>query len=271
MQMQMQQPVIPSLNDKPRILDIARKMLANQAALNFKSYSEEWMEKGKSLVFDYSLAASQEISEFNDSFGYSWWSKSPQDLSNCRTEIVDAVHFMLSQSIIEADVNARIEEAAHTLMGCYYRSFNIRGYTTLGISKMLQASLCTVGSFNILETEELKENPWVFLFALARSINFEIDHLYTRYIGKSLLNAFRQEQGYKTGVYKFGMPREGKYLKVWDGLREDNYILSEWLDGAENPPSENDIKVWLSTNYAEFVALSEVARSARYETSKDAV
>jgi hypothetical protein len=46
-----------------------------------------------------------------------------------------------------------------------------------------------------------------------------MDELYRFYIGKNILNGFRQDHGYKDGVYK----------KVWDG-KEDNVVMSEILD-----------------------------------------
>jgi hypothetical protein len=44
------------------------------------------------------------------------------------------------------------------------------------------------------------------------------DSLFTRYVGKNVLNVFRQDHGYK----------EGTYIKQWQG-REDNEHLVEVL------------------------------------------
>ena len=45
------------------------------------------------------------------------------------------------------------------------------------------------------------------------------DSLFTAYVGKNVLNFFRQDHGYK----------DGSYHKQWDG-REDNEHLSELLE-----------------------------------------
>ena len=44
------------------------------------------------------------------------------------------------------------------------------------------------------------------------------EQLYRMYVGKNVLNFFRQDHGYK----------EGSYIKIWDG-REDNEHLSDLL------------------------------------------
>ena len=49
-------------------------------------------------------------------------------------------------------------------------------------------------------------------------IGMEFDELYRHYVGKNVLNFFRQDHGYK----------EGTYVKLWDG-REDNEHLAELL------------------------------------------
>ena len=43
--------------------------------------------------------------------------------------------------------------------------------------------------------------------------------LYNLYVGKNILNQFRQDHGYK----------EGTYIKIWNG-KEDNVIMQRILD-----------------------------------------
>jgi len=45
------------------------------------------------------------------------------------------------------------------------------------------------------------------------------DSLYKQYVGKNILNRFRQSRGYQ----------DGTYIKNWNGL-EDNEVLSKILD-----------------------------------------
>ena len=57
----------------------------------------------------------------------------------------------------------------------------------------------------------------VFLKLMGAS-GLSFEQLYRMYVGKNVLNFFRQDHGYK----------DGSYIKIWDG-REDNEHLSDLL------------------------------------------
>jgi hypothetical protein len=75
---------------------------------------------------------------------------------------------------------------------------------------------------------------------LASGLDF--DALYTAYVGKNVLNFFRQDHGYK----------EGTYLKTWAG-REDNEHLVELMAGLDSASEQFADEVYqaLSGRYAE--------------------
>jgi len=54
---------------------------------------------------------------------------------------------------------------------------------------------------------------------LMQLLKMDFDELFKSYVGKNVLNVFRQDHGYK----------QGSYLKVWQG-REDNEHLVEVLE-----------------------------------------
>jgi hypothetical protein len=54
-------------------------------------------------------------------------------------------------------------------------------------------------------------------------IDMDFDQLYRLYVGKNVLNFFRQDHGYK----------DGSYIKVWSGL-EDNEHLTELLNDLDS-------------------------------------
>jgi hypothetical protein len=58
--------------------------------------------------------------------------------------------------------------------------------------------------------------------ALMRACDLSADALYRHYVGKNVLNFFRQDHGYK----------DGTYVKEWQG-REDNEHLSELLESLD--------------------------------------
>jgi hypothetical protein len=54
-------------------------------------------------------------------------------------------------------------------------------------------------------------------------IEMDFDQLYRTYVGKNVLNFFRQDHGYK----------DGSYIKIWNG-REDNEHLVEVLASLDS-------------------------------------
>jgi len=58
---------------------------------------------------------------------------------------------------------------------------------------------------------------------VAMQSGLNLDTLYTLYVGKNILNQFRQDHGYK----------EGTYIKIWNG-EEDNVTMQKVLEENEN-------------------------------------
>lgn len=239
-------------------------MLHNQETLNTTAYDSKWLEFGASKKFDYSLAAVQELAEFNDSYGYSWWSKNfKQDLSNCKVELVDVLHFILSQALVV--VFPRTDTILTTITLCadhmemghdesHWYEASARNASqanvTLHLSKKLMHHLCS--------SAESLPGMWATFFALCHSIGMEVEELNARYMAKSALNAFRQQNGYRTGIVEYGNHDDvaaGKYLKLWDGAKEDNAFVAEWLDSFDKSwPSTDEIRNFIEQTYQEKLA-----------------
>jgi hypothetical protein len=78
--------------------------------------------------------------------------------------------------------------------------------------------------------------------ALMRACDLSADALYRHYVGKNVLNFFRQDNGYK----------DGTYVKEWQG-REDNEHLSELLESldATTPNFPEAVYEALASRYAD--------------------
>ena len=76
---------------------------------------------------------------------------------------------------------------------------------------------------------------------LMNALPLTFDELFEIYVGKNVLNAFRQRHGYK----------EGGYVKVWNG-REDNEHLAELLREMDSaaPTFVADLEDALAARYA---------------------
>jgi hypothetical protein len=244
-------------------------MVKTQNALNSNSYGAAWLASGglnDSLpeVWDYPLAAAQELSEFLNSWGYGWWGVkefphvAPVDKMNCMTELVDAWHFIMSQAIIEEDGD--LERAARALLNGYATAFEYpptdRSHrSTVVRAKQLMSMLADYADHPTLNISKL----YVSFFDLLFCAGFSLDHFATRYTAKALLNEFRQLNGYT------GKPRT--YKKNWEEGREDNYFVASFVDesfSAYNAgidarmPSKGEIMRWIGVTYTNKTGLVAV-------------
>ena len=73
-------------------------------------------------------------------------------------------------------------------------------------------------------------------------IGLSFDELYTRYVGKNVLNFFRQDYGYQ----------DGSYHKQWGG-KEDNEHLVEVIDSLDHSSRsfKDDVYSALQQRYQE--------------------
>lgn len=158
----------------------------------------QWRQQG----YEWYRAIWVECAELMDHYGWKWWKKQHPDMEQVKLEIIDIWHFGLSFLLSQpqtgdlAGLSQQIAgELAHGGKPGDFRS---------ALESFTEWTLVNRG-FSVREFASLMA---------AAGIRF--DELYTGYIGKNVLNFFRQDHGYK----------EGTYIKVWDG-REDNEHLVE--------------------------------------------
>ncbi len=161
-----------------------RKVHADWIAQRFAWYRAAWIECG----------------ELIEHHGYKWWKKQTPDMEQVRLEIIDIWHFGMSILLDGRDVDAIAEDIGRTLTAWQPRSGDI-----LTATESLALSLLQTRSFDVALFWDL---------ATAAGLNFE--SLFRAYVGKNVLNFFRQDHGYK----------DGSYRKTWGG-KEDNEHLVE--------------------------------------------
>ena len=183
-------------------------MARMQAAHNDEVHPD-WRNQG----FEYYRAVWVECAELLDHFGWKWWKKQVADIEQVKLEIVDIWHFGLSDLIRDDLVGT---DLAHEM---FQRA------ASKSDGKFRQA----VESLAARALVDPKFHVASFIDVL-NALPMSLDELFEKYIGKNVLNRFRQAHGYK----------EGSYQKVWQG-REDNVHLSELL--AElNPLSDSFVE-----------------------------
>tara|TARA_B110000503_G_scaffold32105_1_gene52101 strand:+ start:552 stop:1160 length:609 start_codon:yes stop_codon:yes gene_type:complete len=199
-------------------------MLIMQDRMNSRVH-EHWVEQN----FEWYRAAWIECGELIEHYGYKWWKKQNVDIEQVRLEIIDIWHFGLSalfhdgKSIeqIAVDIEAEVSE------------FEAVG---LGVRDATEAL-----ALHSLQTRSF--SPSCF-WELMLSAGLDFDSLYSAYVGKNVLNFFRQDNGYK----------EGSYVKNWAG-REDNEHLVELVAPLDKSADDFADQVYraLENRYRELV------------------
>lgn len=90
-----------------------------------------------------------------------------------------------------------------------------------------QASFAETIEAMVVNTLTTKNFDVKTFAGLMEQTELNFDELFRHYVGKNVLNFFRQDHGYKTG----------EYIKVWNG-KEDNEVLMEVLKATDADSSE---------------------------------
>jgi C_GCAxxG_C_C family probable redox protein len=194
-------------------------MLELQDAMNLR-VNPDWRDAG----YPWYRAIWTECAEMLDHYGWKWWKHQKPDMQQVHLEIVDIWHFALSDLILH---NATLEEAAQAALdGLEHAADN--GDLRTAIEQLAMATI----------QHQSADIPQFARVMRAADLGF--DELFKTYVGKNVLNFFRQDHGYK----------EGSYIKIWQG-REDNEHLAEILDAldADQPGFSDEVYRRLEVAY----------------------
>jgi len=199
------------------------KMLELQKSMN-KKVHEDWQNQG----FEWYRAIWVECAELMDHYGWKWWKKQDPDMEQVKLELIDIWHFGMSHLLQDCkDMEELSWQITHDLKEGE-KGGEQGGDFRLALESFTQWTLDHRG-FSVPE--------FANLMALAE---LGFDELYVGYMGKNVLNFFRQDHGYK----------EGTYQKLWGG-REDNEHLVE-ISGSldqSSPSFQEELYQGLKTRY----------------------
>ncbi len=194
-------------------------MLTLQQKLNDSTNGEGWenglTKQGKKI--DWRRCIYLEAAELVESYPWKHWKNidAKVDRANIEVELVDIWHFVMSEVLRVNRLNdnlpivelaIRLEDAignidAQKIEDDYYAEIE-------AIEELIKKLFC---HFELVDFTKS-------YFELCRKLGLSFERLYQLYIGKNILNIFRQDHGYK----------EGSYIKVWNG-KEDNVVMQEIL------------------------------------------
>ncbi len=195
-------------------------MLELQDSMNSK-VNQDWRSAGN----EWYRAIWMEASEMLEHYGWKWWKKQEPEIMQVKLEVVDIVHFALS---IRLQQNQSLSDTAE-LIARDFENFMQAEDIRKSIECLALLTLTDQGAH------------FTFIAGIMKYLDMTFDELYEIYVGKNVLNMFRQDNGYK----------EGSYNKIWNG-REDNEYLADIMKqlNADSLTFQDDVYAALAQNYA---------------------
>ena len=203
-------------------MDLHRAQLRNMAALQDRHNRQvhaDWRSQG----YEYYRAVWIECAELLDHIGWKWWRRQQPDVEQVRLEVVDIWHFGLSDLLRANAVNDALADHMAS------RADAVEGADLRWAVEAL--------AFTALERKAFDIDAFLDVM---NALPMGLDELHDIYVGKNVLNAFRQDHGY----------RDGSYVKMWNG-REDNAHLAEIAAGLDiaRPSYTDDLYAALEARY----------------------
>ena len=192
--------------DKAAMLQV----MAEMQAMHNRQIHPDW----RSQRYEYYRAIWVECAELLDHFGWKWWKRQRSDLAQVKLEVVDIWHFGLSDLLRRDALSASLVD-----------QLDVQPRQPCGGEALRQAVEALAA--DCLASRVFSVDRFAAVLA---TLPLPFDDLFRLYVGKNVLNRFRQDHGYQAGTYR----------KQWQG-REDNEHLMELLadiDQAETAADE---------------------------------
>nr|WP_314871203.1 dUTP diphosphatase [uncultured Campylobacter sp.] len=218
-----------------------KEMFLMQQALNDETNGVGWEDgytKNGKLI-NWKRCIYMECAELIDSFAWKHWKNisAAPDVNNIVIEIVDIWHFVMSYILEQyygsKDIDHIVSDVTAVSGFAEFSSYayDVREYSIYEIVNDIELIIHETSGFELQIGELLTD-----FFRVAIKCGVSLDTLFAKYIGKNVLNKFRQNNGYK----------EGSYRKIWGDL-EDNEVLIEVL--SKGAVSANEIYEQLQKIY----------------------
>ena len=163
--------------------DMNTKVHADWRAQNFEWYRAIWIE----------------CAELLDHYGWKWWKKQTPDVDQIALELVDIWHFGLSLMLLSNDSKDVLVDQVEQI----FMSPEMSDDFAIDLESFTEKTLIT------------KDFDLQGFARLMAGINMDFETLYVGYVGKNVLNFFRQDYGYK----------DGSYVKQWNGVEDNEHLV----------------------------------------------
>ena len=200
------------------------EMLDMQEKLEVRIDGPDWRNK----EHDYRLCIHMECAEIIDHMGWKHWKhvNAEPNWDAISMELVDVWHFAMAYALTFEDF-----EPVFLYEDIIWANAK---YDPENQASMIQ--LCIGMGYSMFKHNRFTVGNFIEMMILA---NMTWNDLYKLYIGKNVLNWFRQDHGYK----------EGLYMKSWAG-KEDNEHLFEITKMLEDNFNSVELIKCLTARYA---------------------
>jgi len=183
-------------------------MFEKQDELNIHTNGPEWKTNNDLKWY---RAIWTECAELIDYTDWKWWKKQDILTEDIKMELIDIWHFALSDMLKHSD----IDKCTDNVFFSFRNDFEQQN--TINFINVQEAT-------EILAYGTLRDMKFVLekFIKLCSTLNMNINQIYKLYMGKNILNRFRQDHGYK----------QKTYIKMWNG-HEDNYYLMKFLEETD--------------------------------------
>ena len=187
-------------------LDKFIEIVDKQDQLNSRITSD-WANQG----YPWYRAIWIESAEILEHYGWKWWKKQEKHEAHIQMELIDILHFGISdmlQTRSKTEVAELVEQALLNPSGDFCEVVNAK--------VNFKVDFCT--ALEIFTTKVLTNKSFALaMFAqLCMFVNLDCARVYKYYMGKNVLNHFRQINGYK----------DGSYQKIWNGLEDNEQLIN---------------------------------------------
>lgn len=195
-------------DNKVKTQELVKKMFKKQDELNIYTNGVDWK---RNLKLKWYRAIWVECAELIDYTDWKWWKKETVKLRDIEMEVIDIWHFLMSELMTRSSIELCTRDTLYSFENNFktYQNFRmerIREHTEKLVKNIFGSPYCALDDF----------------VRLCGTIgpHMDITGIYKLYIGKNVLNKFRQDNGYKQKTYQ----------KIWDNEKEDNCYLMLFLN-----------------------------------------
>ena len=214
------------------LIEQASTMLTLQTSMNVK-IDPNWVQ----ARYPYLRAVVIEGAEAIEHHGWKWWKKQEKDLPQLQMELIDIWHFILSEILLR---NQADQDKSLTALTDSLSNSSTQNVINFDDQHILINELDLIAKFELLIALSVSRRIELALFAsIMTDCEISWTELYCQYVGKNVLNMFRQDKGYK----------EGTYQKTWNG-REDNEYLVEIIGSLDSSRLEFKDEVYAALESA---------------------